>query len=124
MLRGLCILALCLLGALVTAEVLAAVTVLTLPPEDGAYGLPWRDTLLLGWIGFVGFGILVALVAWPLAFSACGDQPLGRCYLLAQGVVLAWVVVATPLMGPIAFFGAPLALGAALFYIDRQEPFA
>jgi hypothetical protein len=105
-------------SALICGILFFAVLSRSLPPSDGAYGQP---LLSIFWDPFVMGGIFLnagisGLIAIPLAYYLLRNRRILTCGIFAFLVVGLEVVLVTPWLGPVGWFGAYLALVAALMF--------
>ncbi len=86
---------------------------LTLPPTDGAYGqTPFADPLVFPIMSI--FASMAAILAYPWLYLALRDRPLPKSLASLAGVVLAEIVLVTPLNAAWGFVGSFVAFAFGL----------
>jgi hypothetical protein len=114
--RGLKIFGLCIGAALICAFVFVVMLQFSLPPSDGAYGLP-----IAKWLSdpFVFFGALYGgavcgVLSFPFAYFGTLHRRLLTSALFVLGVVITEIVLVTPFAGWGGLVGSIPALAFGL----------
>jgi hypothetical protein len=101
LMRGLKVFCLCIGAALVCAFVFVVMLHFSLPPSDGAYGIPitqlFADPFVF--VGAMYGGTFLGVLSSPFAFFAVRNRRLLRSTLFIFGVVIVEIMLITPFAG-------------------------
>jgi hypothetical protein len=99
------------------------VMTLTLPRTDGAYGqMPFEDPLVLP-VMAMGASV-AALIVFPFFYLAIRSKPLGKSVAILTSLVMAELVIVTPLNAGWGFCGsfAAFAVGLIIARMSAKGP--
>jgi hypothetical protein len=113
---GFRIFGLCIGAALVCALVFVVMLHFSLPPSDGAYGIPVTQLFTDPFVffGALYVGTFLGILSFPFAYFAIRNRRLLTSALFVFGVVLTEILLVTPFAGWVGFVGSVPALGAGL----------
>lgn len=114
--RFLLIAALSFVGAFTCAILFVIALGWGLPPSDATYGVPaikvLRDPFILSAI--IMYGGLMGIVTTPIAYYCLRGRRAVPCSIFVFAAVGTEILVLTPRVGIVAFFGACIVLVGAL----------
>jgi hypothetical protein len=106
-------LAICVLLAFVFAIVWVVVMTLSLPPTDKAYGqMPFADPLIFPIMSMFALG--AAILVYPFTCYALLNRRPAPAALILAAIVLAEIIIVTPLSAGLGFLLSFIAYGIGL----------
>lgn len=114
--RGLKVFGLCIGAALICAFAFVVMLHFSLPPSDGAYGIPIAQFLSDPFVffGAVYGGAFCGVLSFPLAYFATRHRRLLTSVLFVFGGVITEILLVTPFAGWGGLVGSVPALGFGL----------
>ena len=116
LMRALAIFGLCIGAAFVCAFVFVAMLQLSLPPSDGAYGIPFPRIFSDPFVRLITitWAVIFGLISFPFVFFTIRKLRLLTTTLFVFGAVLGEIVLVTPFWGWRGLHGSVAALAGAL----------